>query len=103
MRGKAIVERYGDKLLVQNPPMPPLEREELDYVYSLPYARDFHPDYIAEGGVPAITEVKHSITHNRGCFGACNFCAIAFHQGREVRSRSHDSVIAEAKKITELP
>ena len=103
VRGKAIVERYGDKLLVQNPPMPPLEREELDYVYSLSYARDFHPDYIAEGGVPAITEVKHSITHNRGCFGACNFCAIAFHQGREVRSRSHDSVIREAKKITELP
>ena len=103
VRGKAIVERYGDKLLVQNPPMPPLEREELDYVYSLPYARDFHPDYVAEGGVPAITEVKHSITHNRGCFGACNFCAIAFHQGREVRSRSHDSVIREAKKITELP
>ena len=102
VRGKAIVERYGDKLLVQNPPMPPLEREELDYVYSLPYARDFHPDYIALGGVPAITEVKHSITHNRGCFGACNFCAIAFHQGREVRSRSHDSVITEAKKITEL-
>ena len=103
VRGKAIVERYGDKLLVQNPPMPPLEREELDFVYSLPYARDYHPDYIPEGGVPAITEVKHSITHNRGCFGACNFCAIAFHQGREVRSRSRESVIAEAEKITALP
>ena len=102
VRGKAIIEYYGDKMLVQNPPMPPLEREELDFVYSLPYARDYHPDYDAMGGVPAITEVKHSITHNRGCFGACNFCAIAFHQGREVRSRSEASVIAEAKKITEL-
>ena len=103
VRGKAIIEYYGDKMLVQNPPMPPLEREELDAVYALPYARDFHPDYDSLGGVPAITEVKHSITHNRGCFGACNFCAIAFHQGREVRSRSEASVIAEAKKITELP
>ena len=103
VRGKAIVEYYDDKMLVQNPPMPPLEREELDYVYSLPYARDYHPDYDADGGVPAITEVKHSITHNRGCFGACNFCAIAFHQGREVRSRSEKSVIAEAEKIAALP
>ena len=102
VRGKALIEYYDDKMLVQNPPMPPLEREELDYVYSLPYARDFHPDYDALGGVPAITEVKHSITHNRGCFGACNFCAIAFHQGREVRSRSEESVIAEAKKIAAM-
>ncbi len=101
--GKAIVEHYGDKLLVQNPPMPPLEREELDRVYSLPYARDFHPDYIAEGGVPAITEVKFSITHNRGCFGGCNFCALAFHQGREVRSRSEESVIREARIIAAMP
>ena len=103
VRGKAIVEYYGDKMLVQNPPMPPLEREELDFVYSLPYARDYHPDYEREGGVPAITEVKFSITHNRGCFGACNFCAIAFHQGREVRSRSVAGVVEEARKITALP
>ena len=103
VHGKAIIEYYGDKMLVQNPPMPPLEREELDRVYSLPYARDFHPDYIAEGGVPAITEVKFSITHNRGCFGACNFCAIAFHQGRSVRSRSEKSVINEAKIIASMP
>ena len=102
VRGKAIIEYYGDKMLVQNPPMPPLEREELDKVYSLPYARDFHPDYDSLGGVPAIAEVKHSITHNRGCFGACNFCAIAFHQGREVRSRSIESVVEEARKITKL-
>ena len=101
--GKAVVEYYGDKMLVQNPPMPPLEREELDAVYALPYARDYHPDYEAEGGVPSITEVKFSITHNRGCFGACNFCAIAFHQGRAVRSRSEDSVIREAELIARMP
>ncbi len=103
VHGKAIIEYYGDKMLVQNPPMPPLEREELDRVYSLPYARDYHPDYITEGGVPAITEVKFSITHNRGCFGACNFCAIAFHQGRAVRSRSEQSVIKEAEIIASMP
>lgn len=103
VRGRAVLEYYGDKMLVQNPPMPPLEREELDRVYALPYVRDYHPDYEAAGGVPAITEVKFSITHNRGCFGACNFCAIAFHQGREVRSRSEESVLAEAKKIAAMP
>ena len=103
VNGKAVVEYYGDKMLVQNPPMPPLEREELDAVYALPYARDYHPDYDAAGGVPAISEVKFSITHNRGCFGACNFCALAFHQGREVRSRSERSVVEEARKITALP
>ncbi len=103
VRGRAIIEYYGDKMLVQNPPMPPLEREELDRVYSLPYARDYHPDYEPLGGVPAITEVKFSITHNRGCFGACNFCAIAFHQGREVRSRSAESVLSEARLIASMP
>ena len=100
--GKALVEYYDDKMLVQNPPMPPLERAELDWVYSLPYARDFHPSYKEQGGVPAIEEVKFSLTHNRGCFGGCNFCALAFHQGRTVRSRSIESVVAEARKITEL-
>ncbi len=102
INGRAIVERYDSKLLVQNPPMPPLEREELDKVYALPYMRNYHPIYESEGGVPAITEVRFSITHNRGCFGACNFCALAFHQGRTVRSRSIESVVEEAKKITEL-
>ncbi len=100
--GNALCEGYGDKLLVQNPPMPPLEREELDRVYSLEYMRDYHPSYKQAGGVPAIEEVKFSITHNRGCFGACNFCALAFHQGRTVRSRSEQSVIEEAKLITSL-
>ena len=103
INGRAICELYDGKLLVQNPPMPPLEREELDEVYSLPYARAYHPSYEKDGGVPSIEEVQFSITHNRGCFGACNFCALAFHQGRTVRSRSAESVIAEAKQITELP
>ncbi len=99
VRGRALVEHYGDKVLIQNPPMPPLTTEELDRVYALPYVRDYHPDYEAAGGVPAIAEVKFSITHNRGCFGACNFCAIAFHQGREVRARSRESVLREARII----
>ena len=103
INGKAIAEKYDGKLLVQTPPMPPLEREELDRVYALPFARTYHPSYEALGGVPAIEEVRFSITHNRGCFGACNFCALAFHQGRTVRSRSEKSVLAEAKKITEMP
>ena len=102
INGKAIIEHYDSKVLVQNPPMPPLEREELDRVYALPYMRTYHPSYEKDGGVPAIEEVRFSITHNRGCFGACNFCALAFHQGRTVRSRSIESVIEEAKKITEL-
>ena len=103
INGKAIVEIYDNKILVQNPPMPPLEREELDRVYALPFMRNYHPIYEKDGGVPAIAEVKFSITHNRGCFGACNFCALAFHQGRTVRSRSIESVVEEARKITELP
>ena len=103
INGKAIIEHYDGKILVQNPPMPPLEREELDRVYALPYMRTYHPCYEAEGGVPAIEEVRFSLTHNRGCFGGCNFCALAFHQGRTVRSRSIESVVEEAKKITEMP
>lgn len=103
INGQAICEMYGNRMLVQNPPCPPLEREELDRVYSLPYMRTYHPVYESEGGVPAIEEVRFSITHNRGCFGACNFCALAFHQGRTVRSRSIESVLREAKIITEMP
>ncbi|MDD6062692.1 MAG: YgiQ family radical SAM protein [Oscillospiraceae bacterium] len=101
--GHAITELYGDRMLVQNPPQPPLEREELDAVYALPFMRDFHPMYKKDGGVPAIEEVKFSITHNRGCFGGCNFCALAFHQGRSVRSRSIESVVQEAELLTKLP
>lgn len=103
INGRAICERYDDRLLVQNPPMPPLERAELDHVYALPYQRTYHPSYEPEGGVPGIEEVQFSLTHNRGCFGGCNFCALAFHQGRTVRSRSVESVVEEAKKIIALP
>ena len=101
--GKAVVEEYDNGLLVQNPPMPPLTRPELDAVYELPYERMWHPMYASEGGVPAIEEVRFSITHTRGCFGACNFCALAFHQGRYIQARSHESVIAEAKQIVQMP
>jgi uncharacterized radical SAM protein YgiQ len=101
--GKAIIEGYGEKIFVQNPPMPPLTRKELDAVYSLPYMRTYHPVYESMGGVPAIEEVKFSIAHNRGCFGGCNFCSIAFHQGRTVTSRSIESCVAEAEKITQMP
>ena len=103
IRGKLIKQKHGKKMLVQNPPMPPLTTEELDRVYALPYGRTYHPIYEKDGGVPGIEEVRFSITHNRGCFGACNFCSIAFHQGRFVTCRSHESVIEEAKKLTELP
>lgn len=103
IRGRAVVEYYDSKMIVQNPPMPPLERQELDEVYKLPYMRSYHPIYEKQGGVPAIQEVKFSITHNRGCYGACNFCALAFHQGRMVTSRSIESVEREARLIAEMP
>ena len=96
VRGRRVIQRHGDKIVVQNPPMPPLTTEEMDAVYGLPFMRDYHPSYEALGGVPGIKEVKFSLIHNRGCFGACNFCSIAFHQGRQVSVRSHDSVINEA-------
>lgn len=103
IRGKMLRQRHGDKMLVQNPPMPPLNTDELDWVYSLPYCRNYHPSYEKDGGVPGIEEVRFSITHNRGCFGACNFCSLAFHQGRYITSRSKESVISEAKRITQMP
>ena len=103
IRGKLIKQRHGNKMLVQNPPMSPLTTEELDHVYSLPYMRTYHPSYEKEGGVPGIEEVRFSITHNRGCFGACNFCSIAFHQGRFVTCRSKESIVNEAKLISQLP
>lgn len=103
IRGKLIKQRHGNKMLVQNKPMPPLTQEELDWVYSLPYERNYHPSYESKGGVPGIEEVKFSITHNRGCFGACNFCSIAFHQGRFITTRSKESIINEAKLLTQMP
>ena len=101
--GKAIVEYYDGKKLIQNPPQPLLTREEMDEVYALPFTRTWHPVYDKVGGISAIDEVEFSITHNRGCFGGCAFCAIAFHQGRNVVSRSEESVIAEAELLTTLP
>ena len=103
VRGKTVIQRHGDRIVIQNPPMPPLDTNEMDEVYSLPFMRDYHPSYKEMGGVPGIEEVKFSIIHNRGCFGACNFCALAYHQGRQISCRSHDSVIKEAKIITEMP
>ena len=103
VRGKTVIQRHGDRILVQNPPMPPLTTQELDAVYDLPYMRDYHPSYEPLGGVPGLTEVKFSLAHNRGCFGACNFCSIAFHQGRQITCRSEESVIREAKLLTGLP
>ena len=101
--GKAVVQKHGHRLLVQNPPSIPLTTEEMDHVYGLPYQRTYHPSYEAVGGVPAIAEVQFSIIHNRGCFGGCNFCSLAFHQGRYISARSHESVVAEARQIAQHP
>lgn len=102
--GKRLVEPYSDhEFVVQNPPASPLTQEELDAVYRLPYARTYHPMYEKDGGVPAITEVKFSLSSNRGCFGECSFCALTFHQGRIVQARSHESLLDEAKLICEDP
>lgn len=103
IRGKLLKQRHGNRMLVQNPPMAPLSQQELDRVYALPYMRTYHPSYEPLGGVPGLAEVEFSITHNRGCFGACNFCSLAFHQGRYVTMRSKQSILAEAQKLTKLP
>lgn len=103
VRGKAIIQKHGKMLVIQNRPMPPLTQAELDWVYSLPYERMYHPCYEKLGGVPGIKEVEFSITHNRGCFGGCNFCSIAFHQGRAVTTRSKQSVLDEAERLTHYP
>lgn len=100
VRGKIIVQKHNDRYLVQNIPTMPLERDRLDWTFNLGYQRDIHPSYIAKGGIPAIQEVKLSIISERGCFGNCSFCALAFHQGRIVSSRSHESILEEAKEIT---
>ena len=103
IRGKKVIQRHGKMMLVQNPPAVPLSRKELDEVFDLPYMRDYHPMYEKQGGVPAIDEVLFSITHNRGCFGGCNFCALAFHQGRFVTSRSKESILREANILINDP
>ncbi len=103
VRGKTLVQRHGKRLLVQNPPMQPLDTKQLDWVYALPYERWYPDCYEPLGGVPGIAEVQFSITHNRGCFGACNFCSLAFHQGRAVTVRSEESVLSEAKSFLKDP
>jgi uncharacterized radical SAM protein YgiQ len=102
VRGKIIVQKHSNNYVVQNKPQMPLTREELDAVYALPYQKDYHPVYKKLGGVPAIDEVKFSIVSSRGCFGNCSFCAITFHQGRIVQSRSENSIVEEAREITNL-
>lgn len=102
--GKTLVEPYPNGVyVVQNIPQKPLSTQEMDDVYALPYQRTYHPCYEAQGGVPAISEIKFSLVSNRGCFGGCNFCALTFHQGRTIQVRSHDSIIAEANQMIQAP
>lgn len=100
---KRLAEPYDEGFVVQNPPQKPLSMEEMDRVYDLPYCRTYHPSYEKAGGVPAIEEVKFSLVSNRGCFGACSFCALTFHQGRIIQVRSHESILREAEQMTRDP
>lgn len=101
INGKRLIEKYTDTVyVVQNPPQPPLSREELDDVYELPFENEYHPMYEEEGGIPAFREIKFSIVSSRGCFGGCSFCALTYHQGRQVRSRSKESIVREAQKLS---
>jgi uncharacterized radical SAM protein YgiQ len=103
VRGKAVLQRTGDRALIVNPPQMPLKTKEFDRISELKYTREVHPMYAEAGGVPAIEEVRFSVIHNRGCFGACNFCSLAFHQGRMVTARSHESVIREVESFVKHP
>ena len=101
---RRLLEPYGEQeFVVQNPPQKPLSQQEMDAVYDLPYCRTYHPSYEKLGGVPAIREVKFSLASNRGCFGACSFCALTFHQGRIIQTRSHESLLREAEAMTHDP
>lgn len=100
-QGKRLAEPYDGVYVVQNPASAPLSVQEMDDIYDLPYTRTWHPSYDEAGGIPAFSEVKFSLVSNRGCFGACSFCALTFHQGRIVQVRSHDSIVKEAKLLTE--
>lgn len=98
---KTLIEKYTDTVhVVQNPPQPPLEQEELDEVYALPFENEWHPIYNYMGGIPAFTEIKFSVVSSRGCFGGCSFCALTYHQGRQVRARSKESIVSEVKELT---
>ena len=99
---KRLIEPYGDRIVVQEPPAFPLNRQELDAVYALPYEREAHPMYEAQGGVPSLAEVKFSLLSSRGCFGACSFCALSFHQGRQINSRSVEAIVEEARLLTTM-
>ena len=102
--GKRLVEPYHEHLyIVQNPPARPLSQMEMDDIYALPYTRNYHPSYEKDGGVPALQEIKFSLTSNRGCFGGCSFCALTFHQGRVLQTRSHDSILEEARQMIREP
>ena len=101
--GGTIVQPHDNRFVIQNPPSIPMTTEELDMVYDLPYARDYHPMYEKCGGVPAIEEIKFSITSHRGCFGGCSFCALTFHQGRTIQQRSHESILKEVNKLVADP
>lgn len=102
--GKRLAERYGKQLyVVQNPPAKPLSQTEMDDIYALPYMRACHPDSLSQGEVPAISEVQYSLVSCRGCFGACSFCALTFHQGRIIQSRSHESLLKEAEQMRKEP
>ena len=104
IRGKRLCQQQDDdRYLIQNEPCLPLTREALDAVYDLPYTRRWHPMYDRDGGVPALQEVEFSIASTRGCFGSCSFCAITFHQGRIIQSRSPESILREARLLTRLP
>ncbi|MCQ2482370.1 MAG: YgiQ family radical SAM protein [Clostridia bacterium] len=112
VNAKPLIEKYDKGMtdglkettyVVQNPPQRPLTQQEMDDIYELPYQNNYHPSYINEGGVPAINEIKFSLTSNRGCFGGCSFCALTFHQGRIVQTRSHESLVREAQRMTEDP
>ncbi len=102
--GRTLIEPYGNGVyVVQNPPQPPLTTQEMDDIYDLPYMRACHPSHEQEGGVPAIREIRFSLTSNRGCFGGCNFCALTFHQGRIIQTRSHASLLREARLLIRDP
>ncbi len=103
MRPERLIEHYPTHVVIQNPPIRPLSTEALDRVYELPFTRTWHPDYDKAGGIPALAEVKFSLASTRGCFGACTFCALTYHQGRVIQARSHESLVKEAKLLTEDP
>ena len=103
-QAKRLYETYdGSMFVVQNPPAKPLSQMDMDDVYALPYMRASHPSYDKDGGVPALEEIRFSLTSNRGCFGECNFCALTMHEGRIVQARSHESILEEAKTMIQDP